>query len=342
MCERLNAAATDDVAVVFPMDGFHYYRAQLAEFDDPEEARRRRGAPFTFDAEGFVDRVAAAKTNADAVTLVPAFDYEVHDPEEDAIAIKPSHKVILVEGNYLLLPDDPWAKLHAAGADGSAPLLTETWFVDTSVDEAMERVMRRHVAVGRTSEEARARADGNDRPNGELVWANRHVAEVIVPSYDWDGAATAGKAPAKDEATKKPKTPYPAPESYVEHEIEGYDTTYYVLRRRENRGRGADGKAPVVCAEDIVTVHATGTVEETGTTFWSTRDEGERPFTYQAGVGGVITGWDRGCLGMGFGELRKIRIPAKEGYGEGGFPAWGIPAGATLVFEIEVLDIHGK
>ena len=59
--------------------------------------------------------------------------------------------------------------------------------------------------------------------------------------------------------------------------------------------------------------------------FWSTKDAGQKPFTYQAGVGGVIKGWDQGCLGMQIGEVRKLRIPADEGYGAGGFPAWGIP-----------------
>ena len=54
----------------------------------------------------------------------------------------------------------------------------------------MARVTRRHVAVGRTPEEAKARADGNDRPNGELVWASRGNADVIVPSYEWEGAKT--------------------------------------------------------------------------------------------------------------------------------------------------------
>ena len=58
----------------------------------------------------------------------------MHDPEEDAIAIAPSHKVILVEGNYLLLPEEPWSQLY--GDDGGNALLDETWFVDTSVDEA--------------------------------------------------------------------------------------------------------------------------------------------------------------------------------------------------------------
>ena len=86
-------------------------------------------------------------------------------------------------------------------------------------------------------------------------------------------------------------------------------------------------------------MHAKGTVEESGKKFWSTKDPGMKPFEYVAGVGGVITGWDNGCLGMKEGEVRNLRIPAKEGYGARGFPAWGIPAGATLNFEIEIKSI---
>merc|ERR1711934_1260985 len=56
-------------------------------------------------------------------------------------------------------------------------------------------------------------------------------------------------------------------------------------------------------------------------------------------VGGVITGWDQGCLGMFLGEERELIIPADEGYGAGGFPAWGIPPNGTLNFTIEVLQI---
>ena len=148
---RVNAAAGADVAVVFPMDGFHYYLSQLADatlFPDGEEAARsRRGAPWTFDADAFVRRVADAKRSRDAVVRVPEFDHEVHDPEEDKIAIAPTHKIVVVEGNYLTLPDAPWSELHS----GDAPLLDEVWHLDCSVDDAMARVTRRHVAVGRSA-----------------------------------------------------------------------------------------------------------------------------------------------------------------------------------------------
>jgi FKBP-type peptidyl-prolyl cis-trans isomerase len=100
--------------------------------------------------------------------------------------------------------------------------------------------------------------------------------------------------------------------------------------------------APLVAKGDTVTVHATGIVQETDKKFWSTKDPGQKPFTYQAGVGGVITGWDQGLLGAALGETRKLDIPAPEGYGARGFPAWGIPPNGGLFFEIEVLSIKGK
>ena len=81
---------------------------------------------------------------------------------------------------------------------------------------------------------------------------------------------------------------------------------------------------------------------ETDKKFWSTKDPGQQPFTYNAGVGSVITGWDQGLLGAAVGEVRKLDIPAGEGYGKGGFPAWGIPPNGGLFFEIEVLSIKGK
>eukprot|EP00996_Jenningsia_fusiforme_P005653 NODE_6661_length_548_cov_47.891784_g6241_i0.p1 GENE.NODE_6661_length_548_cov_47.891784_g6241_i0~~NODE_6661_length_548_cov_47.891784_g6241_i0.p1 ORF type:complete len:117 (-),score=28.99 NODE_6661_length_548_cov_47.891784_g6241_i0:119-469(-) len=87
------------------------------------------------------------------------------------------------------------------------------------------------------------------------------------------------------------------------------------------------------------TVHATGVVQQTGKKFWSTKDPGQQPFTFTAGVGQVIKGWDQGCLGMQIGEERKLLIPAEEGYGDAGFPAWGIPPKGGLDFTIELLSI---
>ncbi|EER14172.1 Peptidyl-prolyl isomerase FKBP12, putative [Perkinsus marinus ATCC 50983] len=113
--------------------------------------------------------------------------------------------------------------------------------------------------------------------------------------------------------------------------IPGYKTVYNILKA---------GSGATVQKGNTVTVHATGSVQETGKKFWSTKDAGQQPFTYQSGMGKVITGWDQGVLGMQLGEVRQLVIPANEGYGAQGFPAWGIPPNGTLNFEIEVLKIQ--
>merc|ERR1711865_1007364 len=115
--------------------------------------------------------------------------------------------------------------------------------------------------------------------------------------------------------------------------IAGFETTYSVLKP----GDSSRGK---VTRGSTVTVHATGVVAESGKQFWSTKDPGQQPFTYEAGVGQVITGWDEGLMGMTVGEERLLTIPADEGYGADGFPAWGNPAGGTLEFTLEVLSVE--
>mmetsp|Transcript_41913 Transcript_41913/g.133784 ORF Transcript_41913/g.133784 Transcript_41913/m.133784 type:complete len:146 (+) Transcript_41913:63-500(+) len=115
--------------------------------------------------------------------------------------------------------------------------------------------------------------------------------------------------------------------------IDGIKTTYQIKSPAKDEG------ADLVKQGVMATVHAKGTVKQTGKAFWNTRDTNE-PFTYKAGVGGVIKGWDQGLLGAKVGEVRSLDIPADEGYGERGFPAWGIPPGGGLVFEIEVLSVR--
>jgi len=119
--------------------------------------------------------------------------------------------------------------------------------------------------------------------------------------------------------------------------ISGYDTQYKILK--------AGSGTALVSKGDTVTVHATGKVLQNDGSeekFWSTRDPGQQPFIYQAGLGGVIRGWDQGCLGMKKGEVRHLEIPSAEGYGASGFPGWGIPENSGLRFEIEVITIKGE
>lgn len=96
-------------------------------------------------------------------------------------------------------------------------------------------------------------------------------------------------------------------------------------------GDGAEAQAGTTVA-----VHYVGTLTD-GQKFDSSRDRAQ-PFQFPLGAGHVIQGWDQGVAGMRVGGLRKLTVPPHLGYGERGFPPV-IPANATLVFEVELLDI---
>ncbi|XP_020278845.1 FK506-binding protein 2 isoform X2 [Pseudomyrmex gracilis] len=87
---------------------------------------------------------------------------------------------------------------------------------------------------------------------------------------------------------------------------------------------------------DQLTMHYTGTLQD-GSKFDSSLDR-DQPFTFQLGVGQVIKGWDQGLVDMCVGEKRKLTIPPELGYGEKG-AGNVIPGGATLTFEVELMNI---
>ncbi|RUS21694.1 FK506-binding protein 2B [Endogone sp. FLAS-F59071] len=88
-----------------------------------------------------------------------------------------------------------------------------------------------------------------------------------------------------------------------------------------------------------LSMHYTGTLFETGEKFDSSLDRNQ-PFEFKLGTGQVIKGWDQGLKKMCVGEKRRLVIPPDLGYGERGAPP-KIPPGATLVFEVELLDVKG-
>lgn len=102
------------------------------------------------------------------------------------------------------------------------------------------------------------------------------------------------------------------------------------------------GTGPVAKAGQSVTVHYTGWLYEHGAKgkkFDSSLDRGT-PFTFTLGAGDVIPGWDKGVAGMKVGGKRTLIIPPDLGYGANGTPDGTIPPGATLIFDVELLQVH--
>ena len=86
-----------------------------------------------------------------------------------------------------------------------------------------------------------------------------------------------------------------------------------------------------------ITVHYTGWLTD-GAKFDSSLDRGV-PFQFPLGAGHVIQGWDQGVVGMKVGGKRRLTIPPQLAYGENG--QGPIPPNATLIFEVELLNVEG-
>lgn len=147
-------------------------------------------------------------------------------------------------------------------------------------------------------------------------------ARQVVPAGEPAGAGAKTGADAGPSG-KKADAPKPG-------DTEGKETG--LLIEDEVVGDGLEA-----VAGSLVSVHYTGWLTD-GTKFDSSLDRGQ-PFQFTLGQGQVIRGWDEGVLGMQVGGKRKLTIPPEMGYGEQG--AGGvIPPNATLVFEVELLEVE--
>ncbi len=154
-------------AVFAPMDGFHLDNNTLREKGWTD----RKGAPFTYDAPAYADLLRRYR-DATQAGPVPEYCRAVHAPVDSDTPVTRDTRVILAEGQYLLLTQPPWDQL--------AEVFDETWWLDTPPAAAQRWTIQRHIAVGRTPEQARQKYDHNDGPNSELVRNHRRTPDRIV------------------------------------------------------------------------------------------------------------------------------------------------------------------
>ncbi|HEU4347016.1 MAG TPA: nucleoside/nucleotide kinase family protein, partial [Actinoplanes sp.] len=167
--ELVKAIGPDWVAHV-PMDGFHLADAELERIG----LRDRKGAPDTFDALGYAALLRRLREDEDDIIYAPGFERVIEQPIAGAIPITRAARLIVSEGNYLLVDDPPWARVR--------PLMDEIWYADLDREERLRRLVDRHVRFGKDERAAFAWATGTDEKNAAVILATRARADLIVPA----------------------------------------------------------------------------------------------------------------------------------------------------------------
>ncbi|MES1953601.1 nucleoside/nucleotide kinase family protein [Salinisphaera hydrothermalis] len=176
------ARALGERASSVPMDGFHLSQHQL----DILGRADRKGAPDTFDADGYralLGRIRAA-AERNEIVYAPGFYREIEEPIAASLAVAPETPLVITEGNYLLLDDAPWPDVAAQ--------LDAVWYLDVDTPLREEWLVARHMRFGRGEAEARAWMVATDRPNAERIVASAHRADRVLR---WDGTRIEFAAP---------------------------------------------------------------------------------------------------------------------------------------------------
>ncbi|UQU68272.1 nucleoside/nucleotide kinase family protein [Couchioplanes caeruleus] len=174
LAEELVAAIAKDapegwVAHV-PMDGFHLADVELERLGN----RDRKGAPDTFDALGYAALLRRLHEDIDEVVYAPGFERVIEQPVAGAIPVPRAARLIVSEGNYLLVDDDRWSRVR--------PLLDEVWYADLDRETRLHRLIDRHRRFGKDEAAAVEWATGTDERNAAVIAATRDRADLLVPA----------------------------------------------------------------------------------------------------------------------------------------------------------------
>ncbi len=164
--DRLRPWIGSHVAHV-PMDGFHFADIELQRLG----RTGRKGAPDTFDAASYAALLHRIR-RADDDVWAPSFDRDIEQPVAGSIPILRSTRVVVTEGNYLLMDEPRWTAARA--------LLDETWYCDVDHEVRVQRLVARHMRFGKSLEQARGWATGSDQRNADVIAATKSRADLII------------------------------------------------------------------------------------------------------------------------------------------------------------------
>lgn len=156
-------------SVVVPMDGFHLGNAII----EGTPLRDRKGAIDTFDGGGYLSLLRRLARRDEAVVYAPEFRRTLDEPVAASIAVPADVPLVITEGNYLLVDQEPWKEVRAQ--------LDEVWFLETPPALRLQRLADRHVSFGMDREAAKAWATGPDEANAVLIQATRPGADRVLP-----------------------------------------------------------------------------------------------------------------------------------------------------------------
>jgi len=169
IAEQLDAdlnARSGGSAAILPMDGYHFDDMVLV----PRGLRPRKGAPETFDVAGFAHMIGRLRDNTEPEIAVPVFDRSIEIARAGGRLISRSVRIVIVEGNYLLLDQPPWNSLK----------FDITVMIDAERRVLRERLIKRWLDLGLRAAEAHEKVDGNDMINVDLVRHSRRPADFLL------------------------------------------------------------------------------------------------------------------------------------------------------------------
>lgn len=151
-----------------PMDGFHLADVQLERLG----VRQRKGAPETFDPAGYAALLRRLRTETDRPVYAPGFERTLEQPIAGAMVVEPAARLVVTEGNYLLLGDPVWREARAA--------MDAVWLVDGDDEVRVRRLVARHELFGKAPEAAASWVATVDEANSALIRASSDPPDRVV------------------------------------------------------------------------------------------------------------------------------------------------------------------